>query len=217
MRLTWRLIIAVAVFGGLFFLGLVFAPFVVAHLLSPLATTLWLFLRLFVLSIDQVYYWALLILLMGIWALVRLAAGQEIDMPVEQDETNAALIDMGEWQKDILFSAKSKEGQDIIRRQLIRMLANQYNSRQRHATPMEIQAALKEGQIPLPVDLHAFLFPPVLPKTRQTLQAKILDLLGAPQRTLRRMTGREAAEFQRSIDEVLSFMENSLEKKHSRG
>lgn len=47
-----RIFLLILVLGVLVFLGLVFAPYVIEHILKPLSVAAWLFLRIFVLSIS---------------------------------------------------------------------------------------------------------------------------------------------------------------------
>jgi hypothetical protein len=84
-----------------------------------------------------------------------------------------------------------------------------YASRQANATRWEIQDALQEGRIPLPADIHAFLFPPANPPGRRSLRQALQDMI-------RRWSGRDADEYLKSVEHVLTYMESMMEIKHDR-
>ncbi len=216
MKSHWRLVVFAAVLGVLILLGLVFAPFVVDTLLMPLATTLWLLLRLFVLSIHQKYFWTLLIFAMIVWALYRLSPQLQVKEEEPDLEFNATLDEIRTWRIDLINSPTTELGQFATRRELVRMLVSLYLPRQHGAIYMDVEADLKEGRIPLPENLYTFLFPKETPADKRPLLRELRKLSQAPARLLRRWTGREAADYYRAVDDVLSFIENSLETEYGR-
>ena len=56
-----RLALFIFILGMILFLGLVFSAWVVPNVVQPIAETIWLFLRVFFLSVGQVHYWNLTI------------------------------------------------------------------------------------------------------------------------------------------------------------
>jgi hypothetical protein len=73
--------------------------------------------------------------------------------------------------------------------------------------------ALERGEIPLPEHIHAFLFPDKQKKSVRSLNKLIQSIRAAPRKWMRRWTGQDTAECYRMIDEVLCFMEESMEMK----
>ena len=94
------------------------------------------------------------------------------------------------------------------------MLASIYASKQRVQTSYEIVEALRDGQIPLPEHIHTFLFPEGSHRSGPSIKNVLLTIRHAPSKWMRRWTGQSAAEKYRNIEQVLSFMENSLEIKN---
>jgi hypothetical protein len=85
-----------------------------------------------------------------------------------------------------------------------------------HRVPADflLHEALRAGQVPLPAEVHAFLFPPSEPRpptwaARAARRAR--RLRGAPRRALRRLSGQDRAERLAAVERCLSFLESSLE------
>ncbi len=95
------------------------------------------------------------------------------------------------------------------------MLAALYASRQPEAVQYEIYDALKSRQIPLSEPIYAFLFPPEPSRAGRSLKQILADLRDLPRRQIRRWTHQESAEYYRSLEQTLEFMETSLENKHA--
>ena len=73
------------------------------------------------------------------------------------------------------------------------------------------------ASFPCPEHIHTFLFPDEPEKSKRSLEKLIQSIRTAPRKWIRRWTGQETAEHYRMIDEVLSFMETSLEMKNDDG
>ena len=88
--------------------------------------------------------------------------------------------------------------------------------------PFQIDEALRQRGIPLPDSIYAFLYGDGAPAPRPGFfqdPIGFLVALGqsiryAPARLLRRRSGREAADFRRSVEDVLALMETMLEMNH---
>jgi len=79
-----RFALFIFILGTILFLGLVFSAWVVPNVVQPGAEIIWLFLRVFILSVDQVYYWNLLSIVVAIWVIYRLTR-RKPPVPLEED------------------------------------------------------------------------------------------------------------------------------------
>lgn len=209
-RIT-RLALFGLVLGLLLFLGLVFSSWTVPNIVLPAAQAVWLFLRMFILSVSQEFYWWLLATCVAIWALYQLSRGEE---PVRGEvyvSYNDALNNQKLWKELLSFSKGDAVQRDILKQRLILLLASHYNIWQRDSTLLEIRQALESRQITLPDSLYAFLFTPEPDKPKSP---SVRSFIEAFRHKVHRWSGREAAEFNGMIDELIEFMENSSEKEY---
>ena len=84
-----------------------------------------------------------------------------------------------------------------------------------------LEEGLNGAKIPLPEEMHAFLFPEEPQPAGRSFIAGIRKLVrsirNAPRQWIRHWTGQDTAERYRMVDEILCFMENSLEMKNDDG
>ncbi len=197
-------------------LGIRFAPALRANLIDPAAAAIWLALRLFILSIDQKYFWAAAILLGAFWGLHRLS--QELEngeIDAQAAPANAALQKAEIWRGDIQFGAGTLADRNTIRHELTRLLVSMHSSKQQGNTYADTLEALRLRQIPLPEGAYTFLFAD--PRSNQPgsrLQKAVQSIRQAPRHWIDQWTGRSAASYYREIDELLAYLENSLEMHH---
>ena len=208
--------------GFLLPLGLVFQNFLLTEVVLPLATVVWLLLRIFVLSIDQQVYWWALIFLVVIVTLVRLlhepAPGQAESPP----EENPGLHQVLRWQATITNNLYETSAGNSLKQGLRWLLINLYTPRRQNRGDLATEMALRQGRIPVPAGVYAFLLagePAVAGASffRHPVaygQARLRAAQSRFQSWLRRVTGREAAAYYQAIDEVLTLMENALEMPH---
>jgi hypothetical protein len=189
-------------------LGIIFWPYILDNIVMPLAMTLWMLLRISLLSIDQKYYWWALILAILFFFFYRLGQGNsdyQYDEPVEQ---NTTLKNIEFWQ--IFFKFSGDDHDQSLKNELARLLTSIYASDQRILSNYEVHEALKQRTIPLPESIYQYIF--TIPQKRK---ANIKDFFKAirlaPKKWVRRWTKRDLAEHYQNIDEVLAFMETSLE------
>jgi hypothetical protein len=191
-----------AVFLGLLLLvGLIFRQFVLENILLPAATMIWLLLRIFVLSIDQEVFWWALILLSVFVVFRALFHGASIQV-LPHSWANAAHDRTRPWRALILGNIDAPAQDDTLREDLVWLLTALYLPQQPGAAKFQIRDAFLERRIPLTESIFTFLFPPPPPPTRFF------------QRFFRQRTGLKASDYMRSIEEVLSFMETSMERGH---
>ena len=94
------------------------------------------------------------------------------------------------------------------------MLISFYATKQRTSADFRLYDALQRGEIPIPKHIHDFLFVEEPQKTRWSVKKLIQAIRESQRKWIRRRTGQETAEYYRMIDEVLGFLEASLEMKN---
>ncbi len=202
---------------GLFLLvGSLFPSFIQDNFVTPIALVLWLGWRI-LRSIDQQVYWIALIGAVVFYCLVRLYRWVQEDDAFEQPrspETNAALEQINYWQTSIRLAGFQIDPSNSLERNLAKMLAELYASKQLHVVPHEIYSALEQRQMPLPNPVYAFLFPAQPSAAKRSIKQILRNLRDMPRRQIRRWTGREKAEYYQLLDQVLNFMESVVENDH---
>ena len=213
MKITKRTSLVIILLGLVLLLGILFRSFILDNFVRPVALVFWLFWRI-VLSVDQKIYWYLLILSALVYALFQLAeelAGIKLTPP-----PNSFLIldNINYWRTFIQLTGDEIKKPNILKRSLIEMLVTMYTSRQPEARQWEVEEALLQRQIPLPEHVYAFLFKAEPSGGRRSFQQILQTIWSTPGKWVRRWTGRDAAKYYQAIEEVLTFMESSMEIKH---
>jgi hypothetical protein len=209
-RLLYLVLIAFA--GLLLIFGLSF-PRAVQAVILPVATAAWLLLRFFVLSVDQEVYWWGLISLVVIVILGRLALGAKTQGKPSMDQYTASALSRDRadyWRSSILLNAHSAGERDLFRRDLMWLFTSMHASRREGNENYKIREAIQKREIPVPEYVHSFFFPmlpgaPERPYWRHPISW--LKHIFRP----RRRPGRKKSQYFDSIDEVLSYLETSLE------
>ena len=125
------------------------------------------------------------------------------------------------WKESILLNTHSPPQSDSFRRELAWIVASLYTAPRPGFAKYQVREALLKGRIPLPPIVHDFLFYPDMPRDpvprflshpvarmRRVMQSLIHDAR-AP-----RGKARRAADYVRSAEEVITFMETQLEMTH---
>ena len=214
MNRSRRVVIFSLTGAVILFAGLFFWPYILNAIIKPVALVVWLFLRLFVLSIDQRIYWGVIIFTALALLFRLLPRSQNNSLSTGSLDLNETIGAIENWRIRFSMTDGSLRDDAIINRELILMLASIYASKQRVQTSYEIVEALRDGQIPLPEHIHTFLFPEGSHRSGPSIKNVLLTIRHAPSKWMRRWTGQSAAEKYRNIEQVLSFMENSLEIKN---
>jgi hypothetical protein len=196
-------------------IGMFFWPFILNEIIAPTSLAVWVLLRIFVLSIDQIYFWAAVIFIASFFLYRRLLppappAFQYQDL----QNSNATMRSLEYWFR--LFTVIDRNVRDdrTLKRELAHLLLSLYTIKQHTSANFRIYDALQTGQIPLPEHIHALLFPEEPQGPRSFIKRLIQYIQETPRKWIRRWTGRETADHFRMIDEVLGFMETSLEIKN---
>jgi hypothetical protein len=214
MNSSRRLAIFILLAAIFLFAGVLFWPFILNEIIRPIALVVWLFLRIFVLSIGQGVYWIAIILVTLIF-LARLLSRSQTSLPIDESlDSNETINTIRYWRIQFSLNDSSPRDVKIIRRELAYLLASLYASKQRTTTNYGIYDALQRGQIPLPERLHTFLFPEEPQESGRSIKKLFQSIRQIPRKLIRKWTGQETAEQYRMIEEVLGYMEKSLEVKN---
>ena len=215
------------VIGGFFllvilFVGLLLWPFILNEIIMPTSLAVWVLLRIFVLSIDQEYYWAAIILIISILLYLRLLPPPHPTIHSEDSQhLNETMRPLDYWRSLFNLTDQRVQDDEMLKKELARLLLSLCATKRHALADFRLYDALQQGKIPLPEQIHAFLFPEEPQPVGRSLIANIRRLAqsirNTPRKWLRRWTGRETAERYRMIDEALCFMETSLEMKNDDG
>jgi hypothetical protein len=217
MKVSRRAKILISGGGLLLVIGALLWPYLFNEIVSPLSVVVWIFLRLFVLSIGQVYYWSAVILVVFIFLIRLLAERQPKNLAEEIPDSNSTLLAVVFWHHLFTLTGADERDEKNLKRELAHLLVCLFASKQRTAANYGLYTALEQGEIPLPKDIHAFLFWEAQKKSGRSWNAFAQSLRTTPLTWVRRWTGQKTAEQYRRINEVLGFIETSLEVKHDDG
>jgi len=217
MKFSRRVDISIFIIVIILLVGMLFWPFILNEIISQTSLVAWLLLRVFVLSIGQVYYWGALILVVLYFLIRFLSPPKRNIRPGDSPDSNATIMAIEYWR--LLFTLTDYNARDekILKRELAGLLLSRYGSKQGNSSNFGIYIALQRGEIPLPGHIHDFLFLDEPKESGRSFKKLMQSIRTAPQKWIRRWTGQETAELYRMIDEVLSFIETSLEIKNDDG
>ncbi len=203
MKIASRFTLFIFILCLIVFVGLVFSGWVVPNIVEPAAQTIWLFLRVFILSTAQVYYWVLLGLAVVILVSFRLRRIKPAAQPEGQTVRNEAVENLKNWQDVLVSSQHATSGQGIARDKLLRMVVDHYSNRQIETNQGDIVRSLEQRRLPLPDSVHNYLFTSETVTTDGTFPQVIRRYI---YRLSRRFTGKDEAEFNQMIDELVDFL-----------
>ena len=215
MNVSGRLVAFVFILLTILLVGMIFWPFILNEIIAPASLAVWVLLRIFVLSIDQKYFWAAIIFIASFFLYRSLLS--RIPTAVQTDDfqrPNETMGSIGYWRR--LFTVIDQKVQDdkTVKKELAYLLLTLYATKQHTPASFRLYDALQSGQIPLPEHIHTLLFPEEPQGPVRSIRGLLQSIQKTPRKWIRRWTGQEAAEHYRMIDEVLGFMETSLEIKN---
>ena len=213
MNLSRRVVLSLLVAAIVLFLGMLFWPFIVNNIVRPAALVVWLLLRILVLSIHQKYFWYAVIFAAFI-VLFRLFPREQSEIQSNVRPENGTMITIGYWRGLLTYSGHNVREDTTLQRELTHLLTSLYASKQSTANNWGLQDALQGGRIPLPRNIHTILFSQEPPRSGGPLKTFFQSLRETPRRWIRQWTGQEKTAYYQMIDEVLKFMETSLELNH---
>lgn len=215
MNTPKRAVISFLVAAIVLFIGLLFWPFIANNIIKPVALVIWFLLRILVLSIHQKYFWYAVIFATLVFLFRFLPHEQPNTEADGYLETNSTLINIGYWRGLFVYNGQYVRDEKTLKRELLYLLASLYASKQTVSNDFVLHDALQQGKIPLPENIHAFLFSQEPPVSDGPLKKFFQSIRQTPQKWIRRWSGQEKAEHFRMIEEVLNFMETSLEINHA--
>jgi len=215
MKISRQLLFFIFFLLLILFVGMLFWPFILREVIIPVSQAVWLLIRVFVLSVDQKYYWIAIILVAAFVLLIRqifIDQASTIEVEVIPD-SNATLRTVDKWHNLFSMNDEINEEEKILRRELIHLLLSLYSIKQRTEADFQLFGALEQGEIPLPANIHAYLFENA--ENNDSLFIKQLKAIGnLPRKWVRHWSGQDKAEQYQMIDDVLDFIETSLEMKN---
>ena len=198
-----RFALFIFILGIILFFGLVFSAWVVPNIVQPVAETIWLFLRVFILSTDQVVYWNLLSIAVVIWVIYRFTRRKSPVLPEEGTVRNEAISKLKNWQEALVCSKHDRNARNIARDKLLWLLISHYAAIQQNPNQLEIRQDLEQRRLSLPNSVYNFLF---LSEFQRPIKPSLRALYHAVHRWYCRISGQEEAVFDRMIDELIDFM-----------
>ena len=214
MKISRWVIVSFLTAATTLFIGMLFWPFILNSLIKPTALVVWFLLRILILSVDQEYFWIIIILVAVIFLFRLLPRQQPSPPPVDFPETNATINRIGYWHILFTYNGRSFQEDKMLRRELIYLLTSYYASKQRVANNFGIYEALQQREIPLPENIHTYLFPQEAPESNGLIKKFLQSFRTTPRKWIYLWSGQAKAEQERMISEVLNFLETSLEIKN---
>jgi hypothetical protein len=214
VKISRRTVLIITLILGPFLLiGFSFPAFVQDNFVIPIALVLLLAWRI-VQSVDQHVYWLALIVAVVAYALIRLYRPLQAPNTFEQTQSldlNGTLEQISYWRTSIRLTDFRLDRSNGLERNLARMLAAIYASKQFHAIPYEVYSALEQRQMPLPEPVYAFLFPAQSSGAKRSIKQLLRNWCDIPRKQIRRWSGREKTEYYQRLEQVLKFMESVME------
>lgn len=207
-----RRLAGVAFFLIILLAGILFWPFIFNEIIRPTALVVWVLLRVFILSIDQSFFWAVIVLVTAFLLLRRLLISpQPTTQSTDFQRPNATIENIQYWNGLLAASARNTQDDRTTKKELAHLLLQLYATKKRTPADFRLYDALHQGEIPLPEHIHTFLFPPERQQAERPLKRFLQSIRQTPPKWIRRWTGQDKAEYFQMVNEVLAFAETSLE------
>lgn len=199
--------------------GLLFWPFILHDIITPISLVVWILLRIFVLSIAQKYYWGIIIFITAFFLYYRLLPPPPPMLQAgDAQNSNETLRTIGYWRSLFALTDQDIQVGRTPKGELARLVISLDPTNQRGTLPYYLlYEALQRGEMPIPDQIHTFLFSAEPQKAGRSWKKRIQLIRHTPRKWIRRWTGQEFAEQCRMIDETLCFIETSLELKYDDG
>lgn len=218
MNISQRLIIVIFSLFIILFVGMLFGPFVLNEIITPISLAVWLLLRIFVLSIDQKYYWGAIIFITSFFLYYRLLPPLQPAIQFEDfQNSNEIMRTIGYWRSLLTLTDQDIQHDKTLKKELARLLLSRYATKQRTLPYFRLYEALQQGEIPIPDQIHDFLFLEEPQEAGRSFKKLVQSIRNTPRTWIRDGTGQESAEYYQMIDEVFCFIETSLEMKNDDG
>jgi len=125
----------------------------------------------------------------------------------------------GAWRDSILLHLLAEVDEGTLKRELMWLFTSLYSSRHQGKAKYQIRDGILERRIPVPESIYAFLFSSPRPVPKRSFMKHPAErvrmvkdsFIRAVQGWIRRRTGRETSDRVHAIDDLLTYMETSLE------
>jgi hypothetical protein len=214
MKFSRRVVVSILFAVIILLAGVLFWPFILNDFIKPMGLVAWLLLRLLVLSVDQKYFWIAVIFVVLVFLLRLLPTDQTIIQSEDLPNTNVTTRNIEYWHSLFMFIDQNGQDDKILKKELARLLHSFYATKQRTSADFRLYDALEQGEIPIPEQIHTFLFLEEQQETGGIFKKMAQSIRNAPRKWKRRWIGQEIADHYRMIDQILCFMETSLEMKN---
>jgi hypothetical protein len=219
MKKRLRYLLLLLSIGLLLLAGLAFRQFVLAFVLLPAATAVWLLLRMFVLSMHQQVIWWGAIAAAVVAAFGGLLARPPAVRTGQAGDTSPARDRVTTWRDSIQLHLHTVTGRDTFRQQLMWLFTSLYLSRGQGKAKYQVRDDILAHRIPISESIYSYLFfsPQPAPKRSflthpvQRMRMERESFTRRVQEWVRRRTGRAVADRLRALDVILSVKEKSLE------
>ena len=190
--------------------------------ITPASQVVWVLLRIFVLSVDQGYYLIVIVLIAAVFLCLRFLPPSHSTTQTEDfQQFSGTMRTLDYWRSLLNLIDERVQDDEMLEKELARLLLSLYATKQHTLAGFRLYDALQQGEIPLPEQVHAFVFPQEPQPVKRSFIADVRRLVqsirNTPRKWIRRWTGQDTAERYRRIDTVLCFLETSLEMRNDDG
>jgi hypothetical protein len=195
-----RFFILVLIVGLLLPVIIICRVFILQNILQPMSLFAWLFIRLFVLSTDQMIIWGLTIFAVIVVCICRLVLMPQTQVEDESPDTNVYQDNIESWRFHLSTGLEYQVNVNDLKKRMIDILISIYASRKRIEADYLVTDAFKRREIPLPDKIYTFLFTDKMKNQWWNLR-----------RIFQKLSGREAADYYRNFSECIDFLEKFME------
>jgi hypothetical protein len=212
MKPERRKSLALLILALLFLLAILFRSFLFENIITPISLIFLLIWRV-IISVDQRFYWTVLIIAVLFYAFSRFILEPTPLDPYSTSSSNLTLENLNYWRTSIKITSEDPGEPNYLKRKLVDMLVSAHASNLPDTAILEIYESLQNGLIPLSPPIYEFLFPVDAYDTKPSLKKMALTIWFFPRKMFHRWNGQTRADYYRSINEVLSYLELLTENK----
>jgi hypothetical protein len=195
-------------------LALLFPDILLQGIVGPLAAVLWAAWRV-IISVDQSVYWGALIVLYSLVMIRLLPRAQSSPSNPGGHHKHEPRTQVEHWRALIENATLGDEQRAALRDSLKTLLASTVSQHER-SSAAEREHELTSNQIGLPPASHQYLFA-APSRDSGLLGSRAMDPFSWIRRQLRRWTKTGRSSEYRTLDELLGWMESSMEIKDDKG
>lgn len=177
-----------------------FRLIILENFLKPLALILYLILRTFLLPIDQIILWGIMIFAVSIIIFMRFDDITAEGKPINESTKNFYAEKYASWKLCLSSDSRDAHSQKYLKRELISMMVALYAAGKRIPVDFRLFDAFKAKEIPVPEKIHTFLYA----ERSHTISISLAELYN-------RISGHETDEYHRNLEACLLFLENYTE------